>query len=173
MHIVGSFTDSKGSHGFLDVNGTFTPIDVPGSTFISLSGINDAGQIVGSFSDANGAHGFLDVNNTFTAIDVPSAVYTGAVGINNSGQIVGVFGYEKGHTHRFLDVNGVFTTIDVPGSSRQSAGVRPCLLRPGNSTDVHSAMPSECPHHLPIDYRSCPFIRTKTKGPHRSMRAFI
>jgi len=34
-------------HGFLDVNGAFTTIDVPGSHFTLLYGINNSGQIVG------------------------------------------------------------------------------------------------------------------------------
>jgi len=41
--------------GFLLVNGTFHPIQVPGSNGNTRPfGINNAGQIVGSFSDSRG-----------------------------------------------------------------------------------------------------------------------
>jgi len=47
--------------GFLEVNGTLRPIDVPGANFTAASGINNAGQIVGWFNDSkDGLHGFLD-----------------------------------------------------------------------------------------------------------------
>src|SRR5215472_13788155 len=58
--IVGSFEDATfRTHGFLKDGATFTTIDVPGATGITLAfGINDAGQIVGVFSDARGATAF-------------------------------------------------------------------------------------------------------------------
>ena len=57
--IVGGFIDSTGLHGFLDIAGNFTQLDVPGSTFTDALGINDRGQIVGDFEDSTGVHGFL------------------------------------------------------------------------------------------------------------------
>ena len=57
---MGEFSDSTGQHGFLDIGGSFTPVDVPGSTFTEALGINDRGQIVGFFGDSTGhTHGFL------------------------------------------------------------------------------------------------------------------
>src|SRR5262249_52541222 len=48
--IVGLFQDGMGLlHSVLDTAGSFTPIDVPGNTCTSVSGINDNGQIVGSY----------------------------------------------------------------------------------------------------------------------------
>src|SRR5216683_1859877 len=40
--IVGIFTDSTGTHGFLDTGGSFTQLDVPGGTLPGVNGINDA-----------------------------------------------------------------------------------------------------------------------------------
>jgi hypothetical protein len=71
--IVGSYYDATrgtpacpnlispcGRDGFLDVNGIFTTIDVPGYDYTALTGINDKGQIVGFYVDsANVEHGFL------------------------------------------------------------------------------------------------------------------
>src|SRR5262245_60652319 len=65
------------SHGFLDINGTFTTIDVPDADSTFANAINDAGHIVGQFTNRSGLngfgkHGFLDVGGTFTTIDAPS-----------------------------------------------------------------------------------------------------
>jgi probable HAF family extracellular repeat protein len=47
-------------HGFLLDNGTYTTLDVPGSTSTQAWGINDSGEIVGTYADAGGGqHGFL------------------------------------------------------------------------------------------------------------------
>jgi probable HAF family extracellular repeat protein len=59
--IVGAYTDSTGTHGFLDTNGVFTTLPfVP-------TGINNVGQIVGLSS--NGV--ILDTNGTITNIALP------------------------------------------------------------------------------------------------------
>lgn len=51
----GAFFDSIGTHGFLNVGGTTTTIDVPGAEPTTFaSGINNADQIVGFFADPDG-----------------------------------------------------------------------------------------------------------------------
>jgi probable HAF family extracellular repeat protein len=59
--IVGFFRISNGpAHGFLDIGGSFTQLDVPGAISTTALGINDAAQIVVWFSDsAYRTHGFL------------------------------------------------------------------------------------------------------------------
>jgi uncharacterized membrane protein len=59
--IVGEFVDADGiPRIFIDTDGRFTILDVPGDTFVGFhEGINDAGQIVGTFQDSTGEHGFL------------------------------------------------------------------------------------------------------------------
>ena len=49
--IVGRYLDQTGSrdHGFLYMNGTFTTLDVPGSSDTEATGINNLGQIVGTY----------------------------------------------------------------------------------------------------------------------------
>jgi probable HAF family extracellular repeat protein len=73
---------------------TFSTIDVPGSIYTTVYGINNAGQIVGSYSDAVDApnHGFVYSGGIYTFINVPGAVSTLALGINDAGQIVGAYG---------------------------------------------------------------------------------
>ena len=60
-HVVGRYLDAISVfHGFVMVNGAFTTVDPPGSTFTEAIGINGTGQIVGDYFDAGGTqHGFL------------------------------------------------------------------------------------------------------------------
>ena len=123
--IVGSFDDTRGTHGFVDMDGSLTTFDVPGAVRITVVwGISDSGQIAGYFFDGFGvAHGFLDTSGNFTSIDVPGARDSEALGINNSGQIVGAFADAHG-THGFVNTGGSFTTIDVPGADiTQALGI--------------------------------------------------
>ena len=71
--------------GFLDINGAFSSISVPGSSSTSANGINDAGEIVGA---ANG-QGVVDQGGALTEFSVPGSTNTSATGINNEGEIVG------------------------------------------------------------------------------------
>lgn len=61
--VVGYYTDSIGSHGYVYLAGNYTTLDdpnaLPGNTF--AEGINAEGEIVGYYNDASGSHGFLAV----------------------------------------------------------------------------------------------------------------
>jgi len=98
------------AHGFLDVDGIFSTIDIPGASFTSATGIDNAGRIVGSFDDGqNRRHGFIRSGASSSIIDVPGADSTVIAGINNVGQIVGSFHDITGY-HSFIYSNGNFTT---------------------------------------------------------------
>ncbi len=115
--IVGYYNPGGPSQGFLDTNGVFATVDVPGAFATFAQGVSNTGQIVGFFLEKSGlSHGFLYANETFTTIDVPGALLTTASAINRSGQIVGEFVDSTGAQHGFLDTAGVFTIIAVPGA---------------------------------------------------------
>ena len=101
---------------YLDTNGVFTQITVPGiGSGVSVFAINDVGQIVGNYGNETGSFGFLDANGTVTNINfVPGSPVPGGftfpLGINNSGQIVGFASFVGG----FLYSGGVSTQIIVP-----------------------------------------------------------
>jgi probable HAF family extracellular repeat protein len=81
--IVGFFGDATGGHGFLASGGSFTTIDVPGSTVTTdARGINNVGQFVGYFRDIRGFdHGFLASGGSYTPIQVKARqniLYTSA-----------------------------------------------------------------------------------------------
>lgn len=71
--------------------GTYTQIDVPGSTKTQCLGIDSAGDVVGYYSDGTNLHGFLLSGGTYTTIDY-RGVTTVLSGINDLGQIVGSAG---------------------------------------------------------------------------------
>jgi len=84
------------------VDGSYTPLDVPGTTITEAHGINSAGQIVGWFAAGPLNHGFLLSNGSYTTLAVPGARDTFAYGINTTGQIVGVYRPAGGSPHGFL-----------------------------------------------------------------------
>jgi probable HAF family extracellular repeat protein len=100
--IVGYYEDTTGGHGFLLDQGSYTTLDVPGSTWTHANGINDSGQIVGSYGDGYTYHGFLLDHGSFTTLDVPGLPSTEALGISDSGQIVGYYDDASGGRHGFL-----------------------------------------------------------------------
>ena len=108
---MGRYTDIGGTrHGFLlDIDGSYTTIDPPGSTYTDANGINDASQIVGEYGDFGTItfRGFLrDVDGSYTIFDVPGARDTKAYGINDAGQIVGYYTDAPGTIHGFLAIPG-------------------------------------------------------------------
>jgi probable HAF family extracellular repeat protein len=101
---------------FLDVNGVFTTITVPGAVpgLTLATGVNDAGQVVGTFQSSMNSvpQGFLDTGGVFATISAPgSSIGTELLGINDSGQIVG----DAGDEFAFVYAGGTFTTISDPG----------------------------------------------------------
>jgi probable HAF family extracellular repeat protein len=59
--VVGYFQDAnRVFHGFVLVDGSYYPTDVPGATSTAVLGIDNAGDIVGQYYDSNGdAYAFL------------------------------------------------------------------------------------------------------------------
>jgi probable HAF family extracellular repeat protein len=135
----GCITTVPPTHGFLDNNGSFTTIDVPGATFTEAYGINNRGQIVGDYGGSGGRiHAFLDDKGTFTTVDPPDSTYAVAYGINDFGQIVGNDLDSTGMGHAFLETNGTYTDVNVPGASSQGINDLGQIVGSyGNSTGVH------------------------------------
>jgi probable HAF family extracellular repeat protein len=118
----------------------FTRIDVPGSTFTTVAGINNLGQIVGnspagSFLLSGGTYAMLNLRappngindlgqivggdfiysgGNYTTLNVPVAVIPGstvASGINNAGQVVGFYQDRTfGAINSFVYSGGTYTT---------------------------------------------------------------
>src|SRR5208283_2887675 len=109
-YIVGAYLDQASVyHGFLltgGVNGVFSTIDYPDSTYTWITGINTASEMAGFYRDQSGnQHGF-EYNlplNAFYSIDIPGAISTEVNGINSvKGNIVGRYTTPDGHTHGYF-----------------------------------------------------------------------
>ena len=137
---VGFWIDGNGNNfGFVDQNGTFTPVTGPnvpstGVTVTQLLGVNSANIAAGFDVNAAGdAQGFLyNIGaQTFTAITLPAsfnATMTTATGVNNFGLVTGFYTDTAGNVHGFTDNNGAFTSYDDPNGT----GTNTMFLGPNN-----------------------------------------
>jgi uncharacterized membrane protein len=119
--IVGTFTGTSGTHGFLLNAAGYTTLDPPGSLVAIAEGINTAGQIVGTYYDSHAfQHGFLLSGGVYTTIDAFGSS-TDLHGISASGQIVGTFYDTK--SGAFLLSGGTFTQLPVAGLMTAAYGI--------------------------------------------------
>ncbi len=67
--VTGYFKDNAGNyHGFVDVAGIYTPVDVPGATGGTFAqGINAAGTVVGYSIASGGISSFIDIGGVFSS----------------------------------------------------------------------------------------------------------
>jgi probable HAF family extracellular repeat protein len=117
--IVGSYTDARGTHGYLWANGSVTTVDVPAAISTEAWGINPQGDIVGRYTIAGDVRtfGFLLRDGVFTDISVPGHLNTLPIKISPSGRIVGCF-----HDTKFL--------VDMRGYVQHRKRVRSFELLP-------------------------------------------
>ena len=124
--VVGNFgAPDETVHGFIEQNGVFTDIIVPGAASFDRGGlgaINDQGLAVGSYTDASEVgHMYLrdrGGNVTFLPDAIPGALSNDATGINLLGTIAGTVFDSDGNAHGFVFAGGVSTTYDHAGAVR-------------------------------------------------------
>ncbi len=95
---------------------TYRQVDVPGSDYTVIFGINSAGQMVGQYRTENGSSGFVYSDGLFKNINYPGTTSNTATAINDHGDIVGNY-YTGVAGYGFLYHNGQFTTITYPGAT--------------------------------------------------------
>jgi uncharacterized membrane protein len=102
---------------------SYREVNVPGSTYTAILGINSAGDMVGQYIKPSGrGSGFLYSNGSFADINYPGTTSDAATGINDRGDIVGT--YYTDSIHSFLYHDGQFTLIAYPGAtSTQANGI--------------------------------------------------
>ncbi len=101
---------------------SFKSIDVSApvsnDTYVSVSGVDAAGEAVGSygFTDGDGDsyfHGFTATGSVGTTFDPPGSSNTNGIGITANGEIYGDYVDQFNRQNGFVDINGVFQQIDV------------------------------------------------------------
>lgn len=117
--------------GFVSDGEHFEQVDIEGSPFITVDGINNRGVAVGWFADPGYAcwHGFIrHPDGEIEVLPDPAPCtpfyYSGAMDINESGTIVGrYFDRTAGVSARgFVYRNGKLTTHHVPGARHTDFG---------------------------------------------------
>jgi hypothetical protein len=118
---VGFYTDSTGvNHGYTlnQSTGKFAPVQPPGATNVTASGINDRGDIVGYYTSGSETIGFLKKNGKFSTFTYPNSSVTMPSGVNIDDDIVGGYTGASSSMHGFLATNVLvkanFKTIDDP-----------------------------------------------------------
>jgi uncharacterized membrane protein len=143
---VGFYVDGSGNtHGFTDVNGTFSTVDAPGTAFNQLLGVNDAGTAAGySSTDSTGVTGqqaFTENGTSFTYLTLPAGTQNSqATDINNAGGVTGFYVDSGGVTHGFL-LDGPLMPLDFLGAiSTQALGLNNNGQVVGDYVDAGGAM---------------------------------
>src|SRR5262249_41012139 len=88
-------------------------------SFVSVTGINDAGTITGWYLDPTGTTAFVRTSDgrLRTFVGPNGATDTQPHAINNSGTIVGGFTDAGGKGHGFIrTADGTFTPFDIEGA---------------------------------------------------------
>lgn len=104
-HIVGFYRQSgAGFLGFLKVDNTVTPLDVPGAVGGTIAwGLNDTDVVVGTatleLSGLAGVRGFVYTGGAYTLIQVPGALATELYAISNNGTLGGRYLTADGVSH--------------------------------------------------------------------------
>jgi hypothetical protein len=144
---VGFYIDTKNvTHGFLDFNGKFSKVDLPGTPFNQLLGQNDAGQAAGYYStkaDGTGpdhAYIYNEFGSTFEVFTIPGSVSAQATGINDTGVVCGFYVDAKNVNHGWMQNLGQFTPLNYPHSTgTQALGLNNKGLVVGSYTDTTGA----------------------------------
>jgi hypothetical protein len=100
----------------------FVTFSVPGSAGgeLSVSGINNKGEVVGSYTISSGTYGFMrSTTGIITPVADPAntgtVIFTEPIGINQSSAITGVFYNPADSAYNgFGDTNGTFATYIFP-----------------------------------------------------------
>ncbi|HXT37236.1 MAG TPA: hypothetical protein VN837_16805 [Chloroflexota bacterium] len=135
----GFYIDAKGvTHGFTDIKGVFATVDVPGTTFNQLLGINNNGAEVGYYQyGPSSAPIFVpyerEADGSFLLLPIANAQ---ATTLNDHGLVGGFYNDSAGNAHGFLWQSGVMKTINYHHAvSTQILGVNNLGLAVGTYTD--------------------------------------
>ncbi|HEY1603035.1 MAG TPA: hypothetical protein VGG64_25755 [Pirellulales bacterium] len=120
--VAGVLSTAAGQEPFVWHNGVMTPLPtLQGATEISVTGINNVGQIVGYSNATDGLmHAVEWQNGTITELpNEPGYSESKAYGINDAGQIVGSvdIGPANTTTHSVIWQNGVVSDVNTTGGT--------------------------------------------------------
>jgi len=101
---------------------SFQLIDPPFDTHlsfrsVSVSDINDAGQVLGRLANSTGGQPFLYQDGNYTLLSVPDASKTIATQLNEAGEVIGRYTDGAGGAHAFVYADSTYSEVAVPGAA--------------------------------------------------------
>jgi hypothetical protein len=118
---VGWYVNQRTVHGYANIGGTFSEIQIPGSRYIYPDQVNSSNVAMGSYRmNATAYHGFYrDPDGTLHyPIDFPGARSTDLNGINNQNWMAGQYYDDSGASHGLLyQPPDTFIIYDYPGTT--------------------------------------------------------
>lgn len=115
--MVGYFSDSSGTHAFVNAGGSYTTLNAPGAVATYAYGVSNRNRIVGYFVDAHGlTHAFIEYAGVFRTIDIPGAVATYGLAIDQSGDIIGSY-FDGTAIRGFIYRSGFLELVDYPDAA--------------------------------------------------------
>jgi len=121
--VVGQYVDAAGNaYGFVYKGGTYTTIDVRGSTDVSVNGVNNFGILVGGYGDSSGVyHSFIDIYGYIIVFDAPGSgdvagAGTSAMDISQDGAILDVATTSSGTSLGWLGNSLTWTPVKDPSA---------------------------------------------------------
>lgn len=101
--------------GFLYQSGSFTTIDVPGSSTTWVDGVKDDGRVYGTYYYGIGNHGgYIYDDGTYTYYNAGTDGVTSVKGITDSGAVVGQY-YENGSYRSYINSGSGYEPLIIPG----------------------------------------------------------
>ena len=121
--VVGDYIDANNTTiGYIYVNGVFTDIAPPKSTFTTVYGVNDSNVAIGYYIDPKGGeYGFTFDGKTYKKLTVKGASTTQGFGIDNAGDYTLIAVLSDNLEHSYLVKGGVQTEIVFPNIAQVAA----------------------------------------------------
>ena len=115
--IVGNVQTDRGA--YINPDGTWGLLNLPGAIRDGAFGINDAGWISGTFIDDAFYYGYIKKGDDLIKVSYPGQNDTRFYGINNAGQVAGIYKDGSG-VHSFVYDGFDFSPILYPGGTDYS-----------------------------------------------------
>jgi hypothetical protein len=114
--VVGQFSDSAGTHGFL-FNGSYETLNAPGATVTIAVGINNSGLITLQSVNSGGVSSWVLIGTHYVQLNVPGAVTTAVHSINNLDEIAFSWFDLSGLEHGAVRAGTTYHLIDDPAGT--------------------------------------------------------
>ena len=115
--VVGQFSDSNGTHGFLFNGSTYETLNAPGADVTIAVGINSNNIITLQSVNSSGVSSWVRIGTHYSQLSVPGAVTTAVHSINNLNEIALSWFDSSSLEHGAVLAGGKYDLIDDPAGT--------------------------------------------------------